>query len=142
MQRRGATGAKGTSGVVIPDGTEVPATCSPTTSRFREIYAVVACIPSGRVATYGQVALLAGLPGRARMVGQALSALSENAIPWHRVINARGEISSRADGDPGADLQRLRLESEGVLFDRHGRISLQHYRWRPVVLDSAPDSTG
>jgi methylated-DNA-protein-cysteine methyltransferase-like protein len=137
MQRRGVTGATGTAGVVLPDGAEVLASCSPTSSRFREIYAVVACIPSGRVATYGQVALLAGLPGRARMVGQVLSALAENAIPWHRVINARGEISSRADGDPGADLQRLRLESEGVGFDRHGRTSLQHYEWRPVVLDAA-----
>jgi methylated-DNA-protein-cysteine methyltransferase-like protein len=142
MQRRGVTGATGTSGVVIPDGTEVLPGCSPISSKFCDIYAVVACIPSGRVATYGQVALLAGLPGRARMVGQALSALTEQGIPWHRVINARGEISSRADGDPGADLQRLRLESEGVLFDRHGRISLQHYQWRPVVLDAAPDSNG
>jgi len=127
---------------VIPEGADVPAASSPTSSRFRAIYAVVACIPLGRVATYGQIALLAGLPGRARMVGQALSALAENGIPWHRVINARGEISSRGDGDPGADLQRLRLESEGVIFDRHSRISLQHYQWRPIVLDSAPDSPG
>jgi len=83
------------------------------------------------VATYGQVAALAGLPGRARLVGYALSALTDKSIPWHRVINARGGVSPRAGGDPPAEMQRLRLESEGVLFDPNGRISLSRYQWRP-----------
>ena len=109
-----------------------------SSSAYRAIYAVVAAIPPGRVATYSQVALLAGLPGRARMVGYAMSSLTDPAIPWHRVINAKGEISPRSDRDPGAELQRLRLENEGVLFDRHGRVSLQRYQWRPTALDSAP----
>lgn len=103
----------------------------PDSSPYRAIYTVVAAIPYGKVATYGQVAQLAGLPGRARLVGHAMATLDGKGIPWHRVINAQGEISARADGDPGADLQRLRLESEGVVFDRRGRVSLARYRWQP-----------
>ena len=114
---------------MIPARTPAP---SPST-RYRDIYDVVACIPPGHVATYGQVALLAGLPGRARLVGHAMSAVTDRGMPWHRVVNARGEISPRSDGDPGADLQRLRLESEGVIFDRHGRIPLARFQWRPVA---------
>lgn len=96
-------------------------------STYRNFYAVISRIPRGKVATYGQVALLAGLPGRARQVGYALSALADPSVPWHRVINAKGEISPR-EGD---ELQRLRLEDEGVRFDSRGRISLARYRWQP-----------
>lgn len=81
--------------------------------------------------TYGQVACLAGMPGRARLVGYALSALNDPSIPWHRVVNARGEISQRSDGGPGDTVQRLRLEEEGVHFDGQGRIPLDRYLWRP-----------
>lgn len=100
--------------------------------RYQQIYRVVSCIPRGRVATYGQIAQLAGLPGRARLVGHALAVLSDRVIPWQRVVNSRGEISPRADGSAAADLQRLRLEAEGVLFDANGRIALARYQWRPV----------
>lgn len=100
-------------------------------SNYSRIYAVVAAIPKGRVATYGQVALLAGLPGRARMVGYALHALADPSLPWHRVVNARGEVSPRSGGSQGDEVQRLRLEAEGVAFDRRGRIALERYRWRP-----------
>ena len=96
-----------------------------------DIYAVVARIPRGRVATYGQVAELAGYPGRARQVGYALSALSDKNIPWHRVINAKGEISPRSCDSAAGEMQRLRLEAEGVVFGPHGRISLMRYQWRP-----------
>lgn len=103
--------------------------------RYQDIYAVVAAIPSGKVATYGQVAALAGLPGRARLVGYALGALTDETVPWHRVINAKGEISARTDGGPGAFVQRLRLEAEGVLFDEQGRVPLSHYQWHPIPDD-------
>lgn len=99
--------------------------------RYRQIYRVVACIPRGRVATYGQIAQLAGLPGRARLVGQALAVLTDSAIPWQRVVNSRGEISPRADGPAAADLQRRRLEAEGVRFDAAGRIALARHQWWP-----------
>ncbi len=100
-------------------------------SRAR-ILAVVRRIPAGRVATYGQVAALAGLPGAARQVGYALFSLPEPTdVPWQRVVNARGEVSARAE--PGADhFQRHRLEEEGVRFDVRGRIDLARWRWEPA----------
>lgn len=92
------------------------------------IWQVVARIPCGRVCSYGQVAELAGLVRRARLVGRILSRLPEGSrLPWHRVVNARGELSLPAESE-GARLQRSRLESEGICFLR-GRISLAHYRW-------------
>ena len=99
-------------------------------SRAR-VYAVVRRIPSGRVATYGQVAALAGLGRHARQVGYALSALEPGSrVPWHRVINARGEVSRRAA--PGAEIsQRMLLEREGHRFDARGRVALAAVQWRP-----------
>ena len=97
---------------------------------YQKIYEVVRRIPRGRVATYGQIAELAGLEGRARQVGYALHALpSGTALPWHRVINARGEISARSGSDWG-ELQRLLLEGEGVRFDGDGRVDLSRFRWK------------
>lgn len=99
------------------------------------IYALIQKIPAGYVATYGQVAALAGLPGHARQVGYALSALADGSpLPWHRVVNARGEISLRSCGSAADLRQRLRLEAEGVVFDSMGRIPLEHFRWRPESL--------
>jgi methylated-DNA-protein-cysteine methyltransferase-like protein len=101
------------------------------TNRYARIYAVVRRIPRGRVATYGQVAELARLPRQARLVGYALHALPEHsALPWHRVINARGRISL-GRGTSGGDLsQRFRLEAEGIQFDANGRVSLRQFSWR------------
>ena len=95
------------------------------------IYVVVRRIPSGRVASYGQVAHLAGLGGHARLVGYALHALPAGSdVPWHRVLNARGEVSRRAL--PGDDeLQQRLLEAEGIEFNANGRLSMDRYRWRP-----------
>jgi methylated-DNA-protein-cysteine methyltransferase related protein len=105
---------------------------------YARIYAVVRRIPRGRVATYGQIAELAGLPGHARQVGYALHALPDaTAVPWHRVVNASGGVSCRRGG--GGELtQRLRLEAEGVGFDLRGRVRLDRVRWRA----SAPCSSG
>ena len=95
------------------------------------IYAVVARIPRGQVATYGQVAALAGAAKHARQVGYALYDLPSGvSLPWHRVINARGEVSPRSE--PGWDgLQRQLLEAEGVEF-RRGRVDLGRFRWEPA----------
>jgi methylated-DNA-protein-cysteine methyltransferase-like protein len=85
-------------------------------------------IPRGRVATYGQVADAAGLGGHARLVGYAMSALEDDRVPWHRVVNAQGGISPR---DPACvRRQRQLLEAEGIRFDPRGRIDLKRYRWR------------
>jgi methylated-DNA-protein-cysteine methyltransferase-like protein len=102
----------------------------PGTIRSR-IYAAVSRVPRGRVATYGQIARLAGLPGQARLVGYALAALTPGSrIPWHRVVNARGQISARRGEGPEALVQRLRLEREGIRFDERGAIALDRFRWR------------
>ncbi len=97
----------------------------------QRIYAVVRRIPKGRVATYGQVAALAGLKGHARQVGYALYALPQGtSVPWHRVVNASGGISARSV--PGAELdQQLLLEREGIRFNARGRVPLSLVRWSP-----------
>ena len=80
------------------------------------IWLVVAAIPRGSVATYGQIADLAGMPRHARLVGRTLSDLpAETKLPWHRVVNASLRISLRAESD-GHNVQRRRLEAEGVEF--------------------------
>lgn len=112
---------------------------SPSAGGYRRIYAVVGRIPKGRVASYGQVAALAGLPGHARQVGYALHSLAEGSdLPWHRVINTRGEVSPRST--PGWDrFQRQLLEDEGVCFDDRGRIDLERFRWEPPACPGLPD---
>jgi methylated-DNA-protein-cysteine methyltransferase-like protein len=96
------------------------------------VYAVVARIPCGRVATYGQVAALAGLPRQARLVGYALHGLPAGShLPWHRVINAQGRVSARSEPGVSEGLQRHLLEDEGVTFDERERVDLRRYRWRP-----------
>ncbi|MBN1426086.1 MGMT family protein [Candidatus Fermentibacteria bacterium] len=96
--------------------------------RIRE---VVRAIPPGRVATYGQIARLAGIGGHARQVGYALHSLPEGSdVPWHRVINARGEISLKGE-PPWEHHQQHLLEEEGVRFDVRRRVSLRRFGWRP-----------
>ncbi len=98
---------------------------------YPRIYAVVRGIPKGRVATYGQVAAVAGLAGHARQVGYALHALDfDSDLPWHRVLNARGEVSPRAEGD-GHGYQRFLLEEEDVVFSLAGRVDLERFGWQP-----------
>jgi methylated-DNA-protein-cysteine methyltransferase-like protein len=101
---------------------------------FARLLAVVRRIPRGRVASYGQVARLAGLPRHARHVGYALHALPEGTpLPWHRVVNARGGISLRpwSSEGGGAETQRLRLAAEGIRFDGRDRVPMERYGWRP-----------
>jgi len=103
-------------------------------STWPRFYEVVKQVPPGRVTSYGAVARGAGLPGYARQVGYALAALPDGtAVPWHRVVNARGEVSARR-GDPSCEhLQRAILESEGVTFDARGRIDMERRGWEPAA---------
>ena len=98
---------------------------------FEKIYAVVCNIPEGKVATYGQVALLAGNPRWARVVGYALhSNPAPGIIPCHRVVNREGRTAeSFAFG--GGDVQRQLLESEGIILNADGSVDLTEYLWKP-----------
>jgi methylated-DNA-protein-cysteine methyltransferase-like protein len=99
---------------------------------YSRIWAIIEQIPPGRVATYGQIAALAGYPGQARQIGYALHALPEGtAVPWHRVINSRGEISERSEVG-WESYQRYLLEEEGVEFSPRGRVDLDRFRWEPT----------
>lgn len=92
------------------------------------IYRVVEQIPEGKVATYGQVASLAGYARAARACGQVLRSYVGGDLPWHRVINAQGRISGGGDLHRPA-LQQSLLEAEGVVFRRSGRCDLGTYLW-------------
>ncbi len=100
-----------------------------STNFFEDVYRIVRMIPSGRVATYGQIATYLGNPRAARTVGWALHSMpgGEN-IPWHRVINSGGQISPSPGGHREAQ-QRAMLEDEGIIFDETGRIDLRIYQW-------------
>jgi methylated-DNA-protein-cysteine methyltransferase-like protein len=100
---------------------------------YERIYAIVRQIPAGQVATYGQVAELAGLIGKPRLVGYALYRvdMETSDVPWQRVINAKGEVSQSPLRNGTDYLQRAILEDEGIEFDEKGRINLGRYRWQP-----------
>ena len=96
---------------------------------FERVYDVVRLIPHGKVASYGQIAMILEHPHAARTVGWALHGLPHGSdVPWHRVINSRGRISTSCLTHP-ADLQRRRLEEEGVEFDSQGRVDLRRFGW-------------
>ena len=95
-------------------------------TRHEEIWEAVRKIPRGRVATYGQIATLAGMDGQPRLVGYALHALPKGSdVPWHRVINASGKISLPP---PFSTRQRRLLEAEGIRFTEN-KINLKQYQW-------------
>ena len=97
-------------------------------TRYEMIYDAVRQIPRGKVATYGQIARIVDRC-TARMVGYAMAALrGRTDVPWQRVINAKGEISTRSRGE-GALRQRKLLEKEGIHFDSRGRVNLRKARW-------------
>ncbi len=104
---------------------------------YPRIYRCIERIPLGKVATYGQIAKLVSASGP-RQVGYALSSTPPGLnIPWHRVINAKGEVSPRAEGDCDSE-QHRRLLAEGVVANKHGRINLSQYCWVPCY-DDFPD---
>ncbi|KQC06343.1 MAG: methyltransferase [Candidatus Cloacimonas sp. SDB] len=101
-----------------------------SSSSYQKIYQIVKNIPCGKVATYGQIADLAGFPGQARLVGYALNSLPEELdIPWHRVINSQGKISF-AGGSGWYEYQMSLLETEGIEFSPSGKIDLKQFQWQ------------
>lgn len=99
---------------------------------YAVIYEVVNDIPAGKVATYGQIAQLIGLPRHARHVGIALSRLAaDTTIPWHRVVNAQGKMHTKQGRQQS--FQQQRLEKEGIVFTAANRIHLKKFQWNPTV---------
>jgi methylated-DNA-protein-cysteine methyltransferase-like protein len=96
------------------------------------VWQMVQQIPSGQLATYGQIAELIGAWGCARQVGWALRRLPlPSAVPWHRVVNARGCIAITPSREGSDWIQRELLLAEGIPVDAAGRLPLARYRWRP-----------
>ncbi|MGS0674586.1 MGMT family protein [Shewanella sp. 0m-4] len=97
-----------------------------------QIWHIVSMIPEGKVCSYGKVADLAGLPGRARYVSKALKlAPDELNLPWHRVINSQGKISFAEHSSPFIE-QMQRLRSEDIIVNR-GKVKLSEYEWQPDI---------
>ncbi|MEO0373348.1 MAG: methylated-DNA--[protein]-cysteine S-methyltransferase [Cyanobacteria bacterium P01_A01_bin.17] len=102
---------------------------------YEQIYDLVRQIPVGQVATYGQIATLLGRPRNARQVGYALFRVAPDAdVPWHRVVNAKGEISQSPQRQGSDDLQRILLEQEDVIFNTTDRINLRQYQWEAKLM--------
>lgn len=102
-----------------------------STSFDQRVYAAVAQIPHGHLATYGQIAELIGAYGCARQVGWALRRLAlPSAVPWHRVVNARGEVSMSLSREGSDWMQRELLIAEGIPVDPQGRLELGRFLWR------------
>ncbi|MEO5618243.1 MAG: MGMT family protein [Candidatus Eisenbacteria bacterium] len=105
---------------------------APAGTAYTRIRAVVGRIPRGRVATYGQVAGLAGYPHAPRLAGYAMHALPAGSpLPWHRVLGAGGKLSLARLSPDGALTQRILLQSEGVTFDARGRVVMRRHQWMP-----------
>jgi methylated-DNA-protein-cysteine methyltransferase-like protein len=104
----------------------------------QRVYAAVAQIPHGRLATYGQIAELIGAYGCARQVGWALRRLAlPSAVPWHRVVNGKGEVSMSPSREGSDWMQRNLLIAEGIPVDAEGRLPLQRFLWRVDTLSQA-----
>lgn len=117
-----------TSAAILPQTMQFRSGPVSTNEIDQRIWQVVALIPSGQVATYGDVAAQAGLPGAARRVGAALRKLPEGSkIPWHRVVNASGRISLPT-GSENYRRQRERLRSEGIALSERETINLDRHK--------------
>lgn len=97
----------------------------------QQILAVVALVPKGKVATYGQIAKLAGLPKHARLVGKVLQQLdAESDLAWYRIINSQGKISTKKCNAQGENIQQIKLQQDGIVV-LAAKVDLKQYRWIP-----------
>jgi len=98
------------------------------TKFFTRVYDIVSRIPEGQVATYGQIAFMAGNPYASRIVGYAMSRAPSEQLPCHRVVNKQGKMApDQVFG--GQDIQRSMLEQEGVTFKPNGCIDMKKHLW-------------
>ena len=106
----------------------------PSQPNFQRIWQTVALIPEGKVACYGQIADLAGLPGRARLVGKVLSHAPEHMnLPWHRVLRSNGQLAFPA-GSQSACLQTGLLQQENTVV-LNNRVKLKQFQWQPDLAE-------
>jgi methylated-DNA-protein-cysteine methyltransferase-like protein len=101
----------------------------PELSRKEKILNTVRLVPPGKVASYGQIADLAGLPGKARLVGKTLGTSQDAEFPWHRVLRSSGQIAF-PEGSQQAEEQRQRLTMEGIIVNAL-RVKMKEYQWHP-----------
>ena len=102
------------------------------TESIQRIWKVASLIPAGRVASYGQVADLAGLPGRARLTSKALGQAPRSLnLPWHRILRSSGQIAF-AKGSTHADEQQTRLRREGITINNL-RVPMKEFQWQPEM---------
>ncbi len=114
-----------------------PLNAAPATNFDQRVWAEVARIPYGQLATYGQIADRIGAFGCARQVGWSLRRLPlPSDLPWHRVVNAKGQISLSLSREGSDWIQRDLLIAEGISVDSQGRLPLRLYRWRSEDEDS------
>ncbi len=100
--------------------------------KVRRIWQTVAVVPKGKVASYGQIADLAGLPGRARLVGKALGlAPKEMKLPWYRILRSSGQLAFK-QGSGNAERQKGLLQEENVLI-MNNRVKLAVFGWQPEL---------
>lgn len=106
-----------------------------SSSVFEQVYKIVLQIPLGKVATYGQISRLLGERLSAAGVGWAMKATPNDnrKIPWHRVVNSRGGISTEKLLNFAPSLQQHLLESEGIIFNQQGFIDLKNFQWQPNI---------
>ena len=110
----------------------MPVTQSSSHELAQLILQVVALIPYGKVATYGQVAKMAGLPKHARLVGRVLQQVEDAYLPWHRVINSQGKISLSKQDAQGDNLQVVKLQAENIDVIA-GKVNLKQYQWNGEI---------
>lgn len=101
----------------------------PSAEARQKILAVVRRVPKGCVASYGQIAYEAGLPGRARLVGRVLGECTDLKLPWHRILNAAGKVSL-PKSSPSHTEQKRRLRGEGVVLTAAG-VNMRRFQWQP-----------
>ncbi|WP_338470612.1 MGMT family protein [Niallia sp. XMNu-256] len=96
----------------------------------KNVIKIIQSIPKGRIMTYGQIAAIGGSPRGARQVVRILHSMSRAyGLPWHRVVNAKGEIAIK--DDEGHFVQVALLKEEGIVVDEKDRIDVEKYRWEP-----------
>jgi len=106
----------------------------PASEKVKRIWQTVAVIPKGKVASYGQIADLAGLPGRARLVGKALGLAPKSMkLPWYRVLRSNGQLAFKKTSQAAGKQKALLQQEEVVVLNN--RVKLAQFGWQPDLAE-------